>query len=387
MAAMGGTPTVPGERMPPLYFAGRDEELRKCDDDLRVLCATGESNGLQLTIGVPGSGKTRLADEFAKRLHGQVVEGRTAYTLMISPEELGDPLSLFKTMGRVIDAEQRAAEIAQVDDRVSNVSGGVMGASVAVAKDVGRHTSAFAGLLRESTEKGMWKNKTLVLLIDELQSIEDEAMPALRVLHQGLTRCPILLMGFGLQHTAARLASASGGRGISRIATPTILHSLSRKDAVTAFSETLARLGHNEVPSKSLDALADASHGFPQHINGYLVGAHEALTRHGHLQGEVLEEALQHGSKRRIAYYNKRLSAAHSRKPMTALAAAMERRRRTRLEYHDAKDVLIEAGFGAADLDAAIAHGSLTCDDEDHVSFGIPSFHAYMKQLQEQERA
>ena len=124
--------------MPPLYFAGRDEELRKYDDDLRVLCATGESNGLQLTTGAPGSGKTKLADEFAKRVHGQAVEGRTAYTLMISPEELGDPLSLFKTMGRAIDAEQRAAEIAQVDNRVSNVSGRAMGASVAMAKDVGR---------------------------------------------------------------------------------------------------------------------------------------------------------------------------------------------------------------------------------------------------------
>ena len=304
---------------------------------------------------------------------------------MISPEELGDPLSLFKTMGRTVDAEQRAAEIAQVDDRVSNVSGGAMGASVAVAKDVGGHTSghtsAFADLLMESTEKGMWKNKTLVLLIDELQSIDDEAMPALRVLHQGLIRCPILLMGFGLQHTAARLASASGGRGISRIAEPTILHSLSRTEAIAACSETLAQLGHGEVPSESLAALADASHGFPQHINGYLEGAHEALTRRGHLEDEALKEALRHGGRRRIAYYNKRLSAARSRKPMTALAAAMERRQRTRLEYHDAKDVLIEAGFGAAELDAAIAHGALTCDDEDNVSFGIPSFHAYMKDL------
>lgn len=367
--------------MPPLYFAGRDEELRKCDEDLRMLCATGESNGLQLTIGAPGSGKTRLADEFAKRVKGRAVGGRIVSTLMISPEELGDPLSLFKTMGRAIDAERRAAEIAQVDDRVANVGGGFVGASVAMAKDVGRHTSAFAGLLRESTDKGMWKNKTLVLLVDELQSIDNEAMPTLRVLHQGLTRCPILLMGFGLQHTAARLAGVSGGAGISRIAEPTILHSLRRDDAFAAFSETLARLGHNAVPSASLDALVDASHGFPQHINGYLEGAHEALTRHRHLRGEALKEALRHGERRRIAYYNKRLSAARGRKPMTVLAAAMERARKARLEYHDAKDILIEAGFGAADLDAAIAHGALTCDDEDNVSFGIPSFHAYMKHL------
>ena len=387
MAAMSGTPTVPGERMRPLYFAGRHAELRRCHDDLRMLCASGESNGLQLTIGVPGSGKTRLADEFAKRVHGQTVAGRTVSTLMISPEELGDPPSLFKTMRRAVDAEREVAKIAQVDDRVAKGGGGVLGTSVAVAKDVGRHTPAFAGLLRESTEKGLWQNKTLVLLIDELQSIDDDAMPALRVLHQGLAGCPILLMGFGLQHTPARLASASGGRGISRVAEPTILRPLSRDDAVTAFSESLARLGHDDVPSESLDALADASHGFPQHINGYLAGAHGALIRYGNLQGEALAEALAHGGRRRIAYYNKRLSAAHSRKPMTALAAAMERAQKARLEYHDAKNVLIETGFGEAELAAAIAHGSLTCDDEDHVSFGISSFHTYMKQLLDRRRA
>ena len=206
----------------------------------------------------------------------------------------------------------------------------------------------------------MWKGKTLVLLIDELQSIDDETVPTLRVLHQGLTRCPILLLGFGLQHTVARLANVAGGSGISRIATPTILRSLPRNDAVAVFSETLARLGHTEVPSASLDALVDASQAFPQHINGYLQGAHAALTRHGHLQGEALEEALRHRGERRNAYYNQRLAAAHSRKPMMALVAAIDRAQRIRLEYHDAKNVLLEAGFGAAELDAAIAHGALT---------------------------
>ena len=136
-----------------------------------------------------------------------------------------------------------------------------------------------------------------------------------------------------------------------------------------------------------MNALVDASQAFPQHINGYLQGAHAALTRHGHLQGEALEEALRHGGERRNAYYNQRLAAAHSRKPMMALVAAIDRAQRIRLEYHDAKNVLLEAGFGAAELDAAIAHGALTCDDEDHVSFGIPSFHAYMRRLLDQERA
>ena len=376
--------------MRPLYFAGRDAELRKFGDKLRVLCASGESNGLQLTIGVPGSGKTRLADEFAKRVHGRAVAGQTVSALMISPEELGDPLSLFKTMGRAIDAEQRAAEIAQVDDRVSNGSGGALGASVAVAKDVGRHTSAFAGLLRESNEKGMWKRKTLVLLIDELRSIDDEAIPTLRVLHQGLTRCPILLLGFGLQHTAARLANVGGGRGIARIAEPTILRSLPRNDAVAAFSETLARLGPARThrgAKRELGCLGRRQPGISAAHQRLLARCPRgfdppwALGRRG-AQGSVAGRGKTPNRLLQPAAFGSAQSQADD-----GPGGSDGTRPRLPLEYHDAQNVLIEAGFTAAELDAAIAHGALTCDDEDHVSFGIPSFHAHMKHLLDQERA
>ena len=58
---------VPGEREPPLYFAGRQDELDALGSKLHRLCATGDpSGGLQLTVGVLGIGKTQLAMEFAK---------------------------------------------------------------------------------------------------------------------------------------------------------------------------------------------------------------------------------------------------------------------------------------------------------------------------------
>ena len=381
---------VPGERMPPLYFAGRDAELRKFDADLQRLCSTGEGNGLQLTTGVPGSGKTRLAGEFAKRVNGKVASGRTVSTLMISSDELNDPLSLFMAMGRAIGDEQKASKIAQVDDRVSNVSGGVVGTSVAVAKDVGRRTSAFGGLLRESVEKGMWKNKTLVLLVDELQAIDDEAMSALRVLHQGLTRCPVLLMGFGLQHTAMRLANPTGGRGISRIAPQTVLEPLPPDATLVAFAENLSMVGHDGIPDESLDALAKASHGFPQHINGYLEGAHAALTQYGHLTGESLQHALRYGHERRVMYYEDRLTNGDSHGPMLAVVDAMERVGETALTRRQACDALAQGGYGDDDLDSAIAHGALVyvrgCV-RGKMSFGIPSFRSYMQRVLAREQS
>ena len=378
---------IPGEREAPLHFAGRKDELRACGAKLAALCRAGRSSGLFLTIGAPGSGKTQLGRKFADNVAASPnIGGRTVTALMISPEELADATTLFKLMGRAVDAERQAVEIAQVGDRVSNVGGNILGSGAAVARDVGRHTAAFPGLLRESVERGMWDDKALVLIIDELQSIEDDAFAPLRVLHQGLTGCPIFLMGFGLQHTPDLLANPSHGRGISRIVAPSVLGPLAHDTTVSAFAKNLAATGFDDLPDKSLEALAKASHGFPQHVNGYLEGAHAALTRHGHLEGHSLDEALRHGHGRRVQYYEARLSAGKSHDPMLAVVAAMERADATALKQREAEKVVARAGYEADAVENAIAHGSLTRVGG-NVSFGIPSFHGYMRSLLERERS
>ena len=327
---------IPGEREPPLHFAGREPELRAYGDKLASLCETGHTDGLMLTIGVQGAGKTQLGRKFAKDVSGSKVNGYKVSTLVIPPEALSDPVTLFKMMARAIGEKPRGDKIAQLDDRVSNT---------------------LSGLLYESVETGLWENKALVLVVDELQRIADIGMETLCVLHDNDSKCPVLLLGFGLQHTPDRLASPSQGGGISRIAEPATLRPLDHDTTIEAFAKNLAAVGHVKVPDESLDALAQASYGFPQHINGYLEGAHKALTLHGHLDDKSLAEALDHGNKRRIVYYNRRLSAAHSRKPLMAVVAEMNRVGADRLEYHDAKDALIKAGFGQQELDDAIQHG------------------------------
>ena len=371
---------VPGERKPPLYFAGRRAELRKFNMDLQELCETNEAGGLQLTVGVPGSGKTQLGLEFARHAKNANIGGREIFTMAITPESLDDPVSLFLRMGTEIGAGRQASEIAQVDDKVASVSGGALTAKASVTRDIGRHTASFPALLDESKRQGMWDGKALVLLIDELQGVSNQGMKPLSVIHAGLHGCPILAMGFGLQHTAMRLANRSEEPIISRIAERLVLAPLDRADTIDAFSSNLSMLGHDDIPRESLEALADASYGFPQHINGYLEGAHESLTKHHHLAGQSLEQALHHGHQRRVKYYEGRLANRAAHKPMRAIMAAMERNNAASLDYHDAKQVLIDAGFDEVDLDNAIAHGSLTLA-RGEVSFGIPSFHSYMAHL------
>ena len=372
---------MPGERMPPLYFAGREAELRRFHGDLRALCSTGASNGLLLTIGVPGSGKTRLAEEFLKSVDGTTVGGRVVATLAMSPKGMESSIDLFLEMADALDERKLADQVAQHDDKFLGVASPALG----ISRDIKRHTPGFPRLLTESKRRGMWDGKVLVLVVDELQSVSDAGMEALCELHNDTHTCPVLLMGFGLQHTATRLANPSHGRGISRIAEPTILHPLAHPDTVDIFKQTLDRLGHGDVPAPSVEALAHASHGFPQHVNGYLEGAHKALLQHGHLTDDSIGEALAHGHRRRVSYYEARLAHGNSHAPMRTVVGAMERAGATAMRYRDAKRILAQAGFEDDALDAAIAHGALMLAGED-VSFGIPSFHAYMKQLLSEER-
>lgn len=378
---------VPGEREPPLYFAGRKEELGVFDSKLRRLCSTGDpSGGLQLVVGVPGVGKTQLALAFAKSVEGTDLLGSEVATARLPAEALNSPVDLFKSMGFALDQQSQANQVAQHDDRVSGATVGALGARGALALDIARHTPDLYGLLQESKRAGMWQGKALVLMFDELQVVQAAGMDALRVLHGGLHGCPILLMGFGLQHTERTLANPRDGRGISRVATPTTLSSLDADDALDAFAGNLSCLGHDDVAEDSLMALAEASFGFPQHINGYLEGAHEALLRHGQLDGAALDAALRHGHDRRATYYNKRLAASNGHESMSVVSAAMESAGATAITCREAMAALKSAGFGQGDLDAAIAHGALVHGDDGLVSFGIPSFHDHMAAVRERHR-
>ena len=374
---------VPGEREPPLYFAGREDELGALGRKLQRLCASGDpAGGLQLTVGVPGVGKTQLARQFVERDHDANALGREIATVLISPESMDSHVDLFKTMAAALDERATADRVTQHDNKVAGATVGVLGARGALAMDIARHTPDLSAMLSESLREGMWDGKALVLAVDEIQRIGAEGMNALCVLHDGLHKCPVMLMGFGLQHTERALANPPGGRGISRIATPQLLAPLNHREALDAFAGNLSQLGYDDVPEDSLDALAKASFGFPQHINGYLDGAHKALRRYGHLHGPALDAALQHGNDRRTSYYNKRLASGNSHAPMLALSAAMDAANVESMAYGDAIAALKAAGFDRSDLDRAIEHGAIVHGD-DTLAFGIPSFHAHMARMRE----
>ena len=371
-------PRLPGPRQPPLYFAGRTAEIDSLREALAMLCASGDpSNGIELLTGVPGAGKTQLANEYAKRVAGETHSGRTVHVVDLDTHLLTDEIGVFLTLAKALGEAAIGKAVSGLDTNTTGRT--VAGVQAGATVSHGRRTGTLPELLGDSLDAGMWRGKALVVVIDELQSVEPAGMAALRVLHRGAHGCPIQLIGFGLQHTPTVLAAPGDGvAGIPRVAKKTALGPLDAAEARDAVAGNLQALGYDSVPPASAQRLAEASFGFPRHVHGYLEGADAAIAAHGHLEGQALVEALSHGDEKRTEHYNERLQAAKGHQSMLALAAAMERLGRRELARDEALAALKNDARDPAGLDAAVAHGVLVADENDDLSFGIPSFHRHM---------
>ena len=371
------------ERERPPHFAGRHGQLAalngRLDDMLRLASADG---GLALITGVPGAGKTQLGRKFADLVRRR--EDVDAKCLVIEPELLADVLGLFLAVGDALDSADVFRRVAEVDTRVVNRGGAIGPLKANVTREHARHTRGFAALLRASRATPAWDGKALVVVVDELQGVQPAGMAALRVLHQGLHGCPIMLVGIGLQHTPRVLANpADGSSGISRPGMKLRLGALSEGEALEAVELGMVAMA-SPIDRSGAEALARASYGFPQHIHGYLAGACQAVAEHGGLESDAaLVLALKIGEQRRSDYYNGRLGtlAPGHRAAMASVAAAMRDANTTELAWLDAVAAADKTPRvdGEAAIEDAVRHGVLTEREEGNLSFGIPSFHGHMR--------
>ena len=370
------------EREPPPHFAGRARELAALRRWLDDLCETGDpGGGMALIVGVPGIGKTQLGRKFAE--DAATSEGALDIRrLATDTSMLEHPVDLFLAMARALGTEQEARKVADLDTRSTPRSASVGVVRGAVAREHARHTGGLSALLDAAKHAGIWNGKALVLLVDELQTVQPQGMTALRVLHQGDHGCPILLVGIGLQHTQQVLGNpADGSAGISRVVPPIELQSLSEEEALEAIEGSMAALGHG-IPKACAVALARASQGFPQHIHGYLNGALETTATHGALAtGPSLDDALQAGDRARAQYYDARLLMLPNQNAMFPVLRAMREQNRDRLWQEEAVAAVDAASFdGERTVREAIKHGVLSLA-RGGVGFGIPSFRDHVEHL------
>ena len=382
---MAAETTLHDERGPAIHFAGRKAELRTLQERLTALCATGSPrDGLVLITGVPGAGKTELASVFSRgALDAPVGKyGRRIRGLTIGTPALEDDAEVFMAIASAMGAGKAARKAVGATSSATGVNLTVAGTGGGFSKERGQHPQASLGGLLQRTmqeRKGrMWKGQALVLVIDELQTVGAKGMAALRTLHEGWHGCPIMLVGVGLQNTPSVLRHRGEGAGISRTSPPLVLSPLSSGEAEEAIGQGLRKLGC-DASDETVQALGEASHGFPQHIHGYIKSAQRAHERHGHLEDAALAEALAAGDEARVRYYEGRLGD-DLLKPMLSVVAEMDRHRLSEIDKDEAKRCADTAGMdGETAVDDAVQHGVLTLNADGFVSFGIPSFHEYLR--------
>ena len=375
--------SLPDDRDSLPYFAGRQAELKDLGRKLERVVEVGSTPaGIALITGMPGAGKSELGRQFVKRLADRVniKHGRVSFDM------LEGHVDLFLTIAAALGKTGAGRELTGHDTRIASGGGGLVGAKAQVTFDHARHApESLLYLLAKSKDAGMWADtEALVLVVDELQNARPKAMDSLNTLHLGEHGCPILLLGIGLQHTGLVLSSL----GISRVRNPIALGCLSHEETVDAIRGNLSAVGCDvdaTAGTASIEALAKASFGFPQHIHAYLNAAVEVLQRRGRLDaGEALAEALAKGDAARSRYYDDRLNSMATRTPYDAvfpIVAALNDHGETAMRERAAIDIYADSHFdGEQVVGDAIAHGVLARFPKGKVGFGIPSFHSYMSE-------
>ena len=292
---------IPSDREPLPYFAGRAVEIGALNARLDKVLAGSVTGGIALITGVPGAGKSELGRQFVKR----AVARKSSPTICHLPGDvslLPSDLGLFKEISATLGRSDAGRRVAEIDAKGTGWAAGGGSVKVQRTTEHARDTGTLYELLRSSMRAGMWKNRALIMTVDELQAVEPEAMRNLHMLHRGEHGCPILVVGIGLQHTQDVLAHPKdGSAGISRTAQPIRLGCLSRDEAVEAVAGNLEAFGYG-ISDGCVEALAEASGGFPQHIHAYLAAAAEVIQSQGTLDDAAnLRAAIGRGDERRRA--------------------------------------------------------------------------------------
>lgn len=321
------------DRASPTVFAGRNAEIGLLD--LAVDGTQRDEQGHTVTIqGVPGVGKTALANEYAIRL----------LTTSVDPERLVVPVTLDSS---VLDSSPAAIveeidrgfrefyasdDIARRINRARATSGAAMALNTLFALFTKKNFDSFRSPARApdslpialDSYAGFRLDKrecTIVLLVDEAQNLPDtpRVRRHLGVLHGGIRgSTKVLLACFGLQNTVEHLREL----GLSRLAHghKRTIGALTADEAARSVKGTIELAvanhafdcGHSDEAERArwvdgvADVILDESANFPHHMaNGCSALAEIVLSEGiGSIPASSLRERCR---ERKREYYRDRL--------------------------------------------------------------------------------
>ncbi len=284
------------DRGPAKYFHGRKQVLSNFRNLL--LRAVQNKGGTTFLIqGAPGAGKTALLEKCEKMARGQGWE-----TAEIQPPALWDPDALLRYLGK--------------ERRLSFTGGsGQVGVDAVVKAnanfdiEVNQHLRTTSGILQDG-------KKPLLLILDEAQTLGTTNAPPsnqsgtatnmLDEIHNGKLNRPVILIAAGLGTTVKAFESLgiSGFEGESFVE----LGALGKEPERAVLHDWLTKEGEAKgAPTDWIDAIAQETYGWPQHIVSYIKPALKQLEADNRVMtAEGLNAVLEAGRGFRLAYYKNR---------------------------------------------------------------------------------
>ncbi len=291
-AGKSSPPPTGRDRGPAAFFHGRKAIISSFETALSDTITLNAGTTF-LIQGAPGAGKTALLDVLSAEARAQGWK-----VASIKVKDLYDPISMAQSLGEsyVMD-KQYAANV------------GIHGFGGGYSRNVAGYSSV-DGLLKEGApEKG------LILVLDEAQRMNEIPVDSerhtitgdtLEMIHNGRIGRPVILLAAGLGTTQSALNSL----GISRFVRDCTvgLGALGEESEWKVIRDWLTKGGGAKGdPAPWIHAIAQQTHGWPQHIISYVKPAVAYLKSNNHRMTDAgLQIVLEKGNEFRLDYYETR---------------------------------------------------------------------------------
>ena len=371
------TPTTPltaaRDRGPSRYFHGRERSQRNFKELLQR--ATQAGNGTTFLIqGAPGVGKTALLYECGN--HARAQEWKV---VKIGVEALWKPYKLLDSLG-LADKYKPTEKSVQFG-----------------LKDL--FSGGYKSSRAEPTVESVLKDgsQPLLLILDEAHALADKDVPppqhkasaihVLEFIHNGELGRPVILLAAGL----GTVREGFGELKISRYADNCFveLGALDKGPERAVIQDWITKEGGAKGdPTAWIDAIAQETHGWPQHIQSYANRAVAQLKANdGVMTASGLSATLQAGREARKVYYKQQVDKFYGDEIQCLMSALPDKPAgppASRIDIMSAltKTYNLEA---KALFDRFIRKGILEKSGVGLV-VPIPSMHAWMKDVYGRER-
>jgi tetratricopeptide (TPR) repeat protein len=197
-------------------FVDRHAEIARLEAELRTAGRLGRSR-VHVVSGEPGLGKSRLAEEFARRAHpSTVLSGRCRPFGRRRPlDALAEALSGAIVPSGTSDPNEIRASLERVANRVAGGSDRVavlrdLGVLFGIERPRGRRPDAIEGVVRlaRTLVEDLARHGSVVLVIDDLHWADPELLEAIEEAYASPWKGPILVLGLSRPEGYGRLLPA-----------------------------------------------------------------------------------------------------------------------------------------------------------------------------------